>query len=149
VVFFTTKDTKTTKGRRAMPMRSNTVPASTDRAAREVVDAAFHVHRELGLGLLESAYESCMVAELVSRGIGFDRQRLLPIEYKGKTLDAGYRADLIVEKSVLVELKSVEQLQPVHRAQVLTYLKLSGLRIGILANFNVPRIKDGLIRLAL
>lgn len=121
----------------------------TDRAARAVVDAAFQVHRALGPGLLESTYEACLARELEDRAIPYARQVGLPISYKGMTLDTGYRLDLIVDDKVIVELKSVDALLPIHKAQTLTYLKLSGYRLGLLINFNVALIKDGIKRVAL
>ena len=109
--------------------------------------AAFAVHSELGPGLLESAYESCLVYELQERRFRVSRQVLLPLHYKGVAMGNGYRTDLIVNQTVLLELKSVKFLEPIHRAQVLTYLRLSGLSIGLLINFNVLRLCDGIERL--
>ena len=117
--------------------------------AREVVDAGIAVHRELGPGLLESAYEQCLAFELTKRGIKVERQVELPIVYQGMKLDAGYRIDLLVGGSVIVELKAVERLEPIHEAQLLSYLKLSHRHIGLLMNFNVKLLKDGLRRLVL
>lgn len=114
--------------------------------AREVVDAGLSVHRALGPGLLESVYEHCLDRELRLRGLVTARQVAVPIQYKGETLDATYRLDLVVAESVLVEVKSVEALSRLHEAQFLTYLKLSGLRLGFLMNFNVPLFKQGLKR---
>jgi GxxExxY protein len=125
------------------------ISAEIDATAREVVDAAYQVHRELGPGLLESVYEACFRQELTSRGIEHRAQLTLPVRYKGIEMDAGLRIDALVEGRVLVELKSVERLMPVHAAQVLTYLKLAKLRLGLLINFNVPLIRDGIRRLAL
>lgn len=125
------------------------IPTETDEVARAIVDAAFAVHSQLGPGLLESVYEICLVHELVKRGVDVERQVSLPVVYDSIRLDAGLRLDLVVSRCVVVELKAVEALQPVHKAQVLTYLKLSGHRLGLLINFNVPRIKDGLHRIAL
>jgi len=113
------------------------------------VDAAFAVHSHLGPGLLESVYEVCLTHELVKRGLKVSGQLALPIQYDTIRLDAGLRLDLLVEDSVIVELKAVESLMPVHKAQLLTYLKLSGCRLGLLINFNVPLIKNGIVRLAL
>ena len=120
-----------------------------DRVARIVVDAAYSVHSKLGPGLLESVYEICLVHELSKRGVTFQRQVHLPIDYDGVRIDAGLRLDLVVENCVIVELKAVEALLPVHHAQVMTYLKLTGHRLGLLINFNVPLIKDGIQRIAL
>jgi len=125
------------------------IPESLDRTARQVVDAAHAVHRALGPGLLESVYEVCLLHELAKRGLKVDRQVAVPITYDNVRLDAGLRLDLVVENSLLVELKAVETILPVHQAQVLTYLKLSGLRLGLLINFNVPVIRDGIKRIAL
>jgi len=112
-----------------------------------VIGAALEVHRQLGPGLLESAYEACLFKELVDRGLTVSRQVALPVHYKGTTVEVGYRLDLVVEGEVVVELKAVESLQPIHQAQLITYLKLSGYPIGLLINFNVPLLKDGLRRL--
>ena len=125
------------------------IPGSTDDVARQIVDAAFKVHSTLGPGLLESVYEVCLVHELSKRGLKVLRQVSLPVIYDGLQLDAGFRLDLLVSDCVIVELKVVELLLAIHRAQLLTYLKLSGHRLGFLINFNVPLIKDGIIRLAL
>lgn len=111
----------------------------------EIIGAAIEVHRHLGPGLLESAYEECLCRELSLRGIGVERQKPLPVAYKGQELDCGFRIDLLVE-DVVVELKSVEELLPVHEAQLLTYLKLSGKQIGLIINFNVPVLKQGIRR---
>ena len=111
-----------------------------------VIGAAIEVHKHLGPGLLESAYEACLCRELDLLGIPYERQVALPIEYKGLHLDGGYRLDLVVEGQLVLELKSVEELLPIHEAQLLTYLKLSGIKIGLLINFNVPVLKDGVKR---
>jgi len=113
---------------------------------RNIIAAAIEVHRELGPGLLESAYQVCLCHELKLRGISFCQQLDLPVTYKGIKLDCGYRADLVVERKVVVELKCVEQISPIHEAQLLTYLRLSGIRIGLLLNFNVPVLRDGILR---
>lgn len=114
--------------------------------ARKIVDASFHVHKELGPGLLESAYQFCLVEELYSRDLQIKKEVPLPLVYKGKKLDCGYRIDILVENKILIELKSVEQLMNIHLAQTITYLRLSGLQLGFLINFNVPLIKDGIRR---
>jgi GxxExxY protein len=98
-------------------------------------------------GLLEPAYEGCLYHELVLRKFKCDRQKPLPVEYKGFNLDCGYRLDLVVEKTVVLELKSCEKIEPIHQAQLLTYLKLSGLKVGLLLNFNVPVMRDGIVRM--
>lgn len=112
----------------------------------QIIGAAIAVHRELGPGLLESAYEECFCYELSQRDLRFRRQVQLPVTYKSVKLNCGYVVDVIVEEAVLLELKSVEAILPVFEAQLLTYLKLSGLRIGLLMNFNAPVMKDGIVR---
>ncbi len=113
----------------------------------EIIGAAIEVHRELGPGLLESSYEICLARELELRGISFDFELPLPLEYKGVRLDCGYRLDLLVAGTVIVEVKSVENLAPIHDAQLLTYLKLTGVKVSLLINFNVVVLKAGLKRL--
>ena len=112
-----------------------------------IIGAAIEVHRHLGPGLLESAYEECLCRELELRRIAFERQKPLPLEYKGARLDCGYRIDLLVEGRVVVEVKAVGAPAPIHEAQVLTYLKLAQAKVGLLINFNVPVLKAGLKRL--
>ncbi|MEA3365137.1 MAG: GxxExxY protein [Candidatus Hydrogenedentes bacterium] len=112
-----------------------------------VVDAAFKVHSTLGPGLLESAYEVCLAHELRQRGFAVQRQVEMPIEYEGIKIDAGYRLDLIVENEVVIELKAVQELLPIHEAQLLTYLRLSGMKAGLLINFNQRLLKDGIKRM--
>ena len=114
----------------------------------EIIGAAIEVHRTLGPGLLESAYEECLARELTLRRIPFERQKPLPLVYKDVKLDCGYRIDLLVGSRVVVELKAVEALAPVHDAVVLTYLRLSDCRIGLLINFHTAVLKDGIRRLA-
>jgi GxxExxY protein len=114
-----------------------------------IIGAAISVHRELGPGLLESVYEKCLTFELADRGFTATTQQEIPVRYKNLSFDCGFRADLIVDNKVLVELKSIDQLLPVHTAQVLTYLKLSNLRTGLLINFNVQLLKNGIKRLSL
>jgi GxxExxY protein len=116
---------------------------------KAIIGAAIEVHRALGPGLLESAYEECLCRELTLRQIPFERQRSLPIEYKGLRLDCGYRLDLLVSGVVVVELKAVEALLPIHEAQLLTYMRLGGWKVGLLINFNVPVLKRGIRRLVL
>jgi GxxExxY protein len=125
------------------------ISESINQVAGTIVDAALTVHRALGPGLLESVYEVCLVHELTKRGVAVTRQISLPVCYDGMRLDAGLRLDMLVEDSIIVELKAVEHLLPVHRAQVLTYLKLTNHRLGLLINFNVPVIKDGIQRIIL
>ena len=114
-----------------------------------IIGAAIEVHRALGPGLLESAYEECLCHELHVKGISFKRQVALPIQYKSVRLDCGYRADLIVENKVVVELKAIGQLTDLHEAQLLTYLRISGLKVGLLFNFDVEVLTQGMIRLVL
>ncbi|MCY2991653.1 MAG: GxxExxY protein [Planctomycetota bacterium] len=113
----------------------------------QVVDAAMKVHTVLGPGLLESAYEGCLAYELRKRGLKVGTQVGLPVVYEGVNIDVGYRIDLLVEDLVIAELKAVDALAPIHQAQLLTYLKLSGKRLGLLINFNVVHLKDGIKRM--
>jgi GxxExxY protein len=112
-----------------------------------VIGACIEIHKALGPGLLESAYEECLCHELRLVGVKFERQRPLPVAYKGVQLDCGYRLDVVVESKLIVELKTVEVLAPIHDAQLLTYLKLSGMTVGLLINFNVPVLRRGIKRL--
>jgi len=114
---------------------------------RDVIGAAMKVHSALGPGLLESAYEACLVYELTTRGLRVAQQVPLPVRYENVRLDAGYRIDLIVDDRLIIELKAVEQILPIHEAQLLSYLKLSGKNVGLLINFHVLRLKDGIKRL--
>ena len=120
-----------------------------DPLTREIIGAAIAVHKALGPGLLESAYESCLAFELQARGIRFERQRELPIVYRGHKIDCSYRLDFLIEERVILELKAVEKLEPLHQAQLLTYLRLSGKRVGLLLNFNTPYLRDGIKRMVL
>src|SRR4030067_1551764 len=119
-----------------------------DRITSDVIGCAIKVHKELGPGLLESAYEACLVYELVDHGWRIERQRPLPVRYRQVELECGYRLDLVVEEQVIVEVKSVESLLPIHKAQLLSYLRLAGCRVGLLINFNVRVLKEGLTRAA-
>ena len=112
----------------------------------QIIGAAIEVHKALGPGLLESAYQACLARELSLRRVPFEREKPLPVEYKGVQLNCGYRLDFLVNDKVVVELKAVERMHPVHEAQLLTYLMLSGCRVGLLINFNVPVLKDGIVR---
>ena len=112
-----------------------------------IIGSAIAVHQELGPGLLEFAYEACLVYELLQRGLSIQQQKALPVNYRGVKVDCGYRIDLLVENNVIVELKAVERLEPIHEAQLLSYLKLSGYRVGLLINFNVKILKQGIKRL--
>ncbi len=125
------------------------IPESLDQIGRAVVDSAFRVHSSFGPGLLESVYETCLEHELKKRGFDVARQVSIPIVYDGVKLEPGLRLDLVVDESVIVEIKAVEKMLPVFEAQMLTYLKLSAKRLGYLVNFNVPLIRDGIKRMAL
>jgi GxxExxY protein len=120
-----------------------------DKVSREIIGAAIEVHKVLGPGLLESAYEKCLVYEIALKGLSFERQKAIPVIYKEVLIDCGYRLDLLVENKIIVELKTVEFLNPVHEAQILTYIKFSGIRTGLLINFNVTILKNGLRRFVL
>ncbi|MGI9055618.1 MAG: GxxExxY protein [Pyrinomonadaceae bacterium] len=112
----------------------------------DVIGAAIEVHRQLGPGLLESAYKECLSREFSIRGISFEKEKPLPLEYKGVKLECGYRLDFLVEKLIVLEIKAIEAIAPIHEAQLVTYLKLGGWRIGLLMNFNVLVLKDGIRR---
>jgi GxxExxY protein len=119
-----------------------------DTIASEIVDSVFKVHKKLGPGLLESAYEACLEHELKKRGFDVQRQKAQPVYYDDIVIDVGYRIDLLVSDAIIIELKAVEQLVPIHQAQLMTYLKLSGKSLGFLINFNVSLIKNGIRRIA-
>jgi GxxExxY protein len=119
-----------------------------DNLTSEVISAAIEVHKALGPGLLESAYEGCLCREFDLRGMNYERQKDLPVEYKGVKLNCGYRLDIVIEDKLIVEIKACDALGPIHEAQLLTYLKLTGLKIGLLINFNVPVLKMGIRRIA-
>jgi len=112
----------------------------------EIIGAAIEVHRQLGPGLLESVYQECLCRELELRGLRFEKERPLPVEYKGVKLECGYRLDFLVEDRVVIEIKAIEAIAPVHEAQLLTYLKLGNWRVGLLINFNVLVLKEGIRR---
>lgn len=116
---------------------------------KAIIGSAIEVHRELGPGLLESTYEECLCHELHLRDLKFRRQIDLPVAYKGLKLDCGYRLDVLVEDTVLVELKAIENIIAIHRAQLLTYLRLSEKKVGLLINFNAAVLKDGIVRMVL
>ena len=120
-----------------------------DKLSNKVIGCALEVHRNLGPGLLESTYEQCFAHELKNAEIPFKLQHPLPVEYKGIRLDCGYRVDLFIDNEIIVELKSVDRVLPIHQAQLLTYMKLSGISIGLLMNFNVKYIKHGIKRMVL
>ena len=112
----------------------------------KIIGSAIEVHKVLGPGLLESSYQKCLCHELRLRSISFENEKPLPLVYKGKKLDCGYQMDIVVENAIILELKSFEKLEPIHKAQLLTYLKLSNLKLGLLLNFNVPLMRDGIVR---
>ena len=120
-----------------------------DELSSKVIECAIEVHRNLGPGLLESTYEQCLAYELSQKNIAFKLQCNLPVEYQAIKLDCGYRIDVLVEDKLLVELKSVENILPIHEAQILTYMKLSKIKIGLLINFNVKKLREGLKRFVL
>jgi GxxExxY protein len=119
----------------------------TNKLSSTIIGAAIQVHKALGPGLLESAYEECMCLELDIMGLSFERQKPLPLFCRSKKLDCAYRLDIVVENAVIVELKSCERIEPIHKAQVLTYLKLSGISLGLLLNFNVSLMRNGIVRI--
>ena len=120
-----------------------------DKITETIIGGAIAVHRVLGPGLLESAYEACLGYELVDRGLSVEQQKALPVRYRGVNLDCGYRIDLLVEGIIILELKAVEKIDPIHKAQVLSYLKLSDCKLALLINFNVKMLKDGIHRIVL
>jgi len=127
-------------------MKRVVLPVETELLATQAVDAAFAVHCIFGPGLLERAYQDCMAIELGLRGLHLEREKILPLRYRGQTVENAYRLDLLINGSLLVELKAVESILPIHRVQTTTYLKLLKLPLGLLINFNVPLIKDGITR---
>ncbi len=130
------------QGQDASRLRAN-------RLSRQVIGASIQVHRALGPGLLESAYEECLCHELAHMGLAFERQKAMPLVYREVKLDCGFRLDLVVEQCLIVEIKAVESLLPIHTAQLLTYLRLSGVWLGLLINFNSERLHSGIKRLVL
>ena len=139
---------------RLLSRRANSITTEAQRTQRDplthgIIGAGLEVHRHLGPGLLESAYRECLCWELQHRGFAVERELALPLVYKGIQLDAGYRLDLIVNDRVLVELKAIDRLAPVHAAQAITYLRLSGLHVALLMNFNAHVLRDGIVRLVL
>ena len=119
-----------------------------NKLSSKIIGAAIEVHKILGPGLLESTYEECLCYELGVRNLKYERQKPLPIIYKNRTLESIYRLDVVVEDAIILELKSCEKVEPIHKAQLLTYLKLSGLHLGLILNFNVPILRDGITRMA-
>ncbi len=122
------------------------IPTATNDLTQAIIGAAIEVHRSLGPGLLESAYRECLKREVSLRQISFEKEKPMPLEYKGLKLEQGYRLDFLIANKVVLEVKAVEGLLPVHEAQLMTYLRLGGWRVGLLINFNVPVLKDGLRR---
>ena len=118
-----------------------------NKLSSKIIGAAIEVHKALGPGLLESAYEECICYELSIGGLSLERQKPLAVQYKGINLDCGYRLDVVVENSIILELKSCEKIEPIHKAQLLTYLKLSGIKLGLLLNFNVTLMREGIVRI--
>jgi GxxExxY protein len=135
---FTTEDTENTE----LNLRLNEI-------TEKIIGSAIAVHKELGPGLLESAYEACLLYELVQSGLTVESQKALPVCYRGIQLDCGYRIDLLVEKQIVVELKSIEKIEPIYEAQLLSYLKLSRCKVGLLINFNTKLLKNGIRRFVL
>jgi len=129
-----------------VPQNKNAAPLLEKELTDKIIGAAIEVHKMLGPGLLESAYQVCLEHESNLRNIPFEHFVNLPLHYKGINLDAGYVVDLVYDKRVIVELKAVERVVPVHEAQLLTYMRLTGIRVGLLINFNVPVLKDGIFR---
>jgi GxxExxY protein len=127
-------------------MTEMTEKESLDKITEVIIGAAIKVHRALGPGLLESAYEACLTYELAECGLSVERQKPLPLVYRDVQLDCGYRLDLLVEGRVIVEIKAIDRLMPIHQAQLLSYLKLSGCKVGLLINFNVLLLKNGVVR---
>lgn len=119
------------------------------RLSEKVIGAGIAVHQALGPGLLENIYGECLAIELKDQGIAFERQKMIPVVYKGHPLDLSYKADFVIENQMIVELKALEKILPIHEAQLLTYLKLSGIELGLLMNFNTVLLKDGIKRMAL
>ncbi len=130
-------------------MPEPSIQSARDSLTESVIGFAIEVHRTLGPGLLESAYQECLCYELKTNGIAFGRQVALPVVYKSVKLDCGYRMDLVVDDQLVVELKTVEKILPIHEAQLLTYLRLSGIRTGLLLNFNTAVLKNGIKRMVL
>lgn len=124
----------------------NPILERTEKIAKSVLDAAFKVHTKLGPGLLESVYETCLAYELKKTGLQYEAQTILPIVYGDLTVESGLRLDIFAEKCVIIEIKAVDNIIPIHKAQLLTYLRLSGVRLGLLINFNVIHLRNGIIR---
>ena len=140
------RDTENTEVAQRNILRGDTMTTPINQLTHEVIGASIEVHRKLGPGVLESAYKECLCRELIWRGIPFERERPLPLKYKGIRLECGYRIDILVGGILVFEIKAVEALAPIHDAQLLTCLRLGGWRIGLLINFNVVVLKDGIHR---
>jgi GxxExxY protein len=121
----------------------------TNELTQKIIGAAIEVHKALGPGLLESSYEACLMFEIVEQGITANQQTLLPINYKGHKIDSGYRIDILIPETLIIELKATDKIHPIHIAQTLTYMKLSNIKTGLIINFNVPKLTDGIKRLRL
>jgi GxxExxY protein len=147
MIFNNRRGAETQRGRSSSASSNPRCDHPANEITERVIGACIEIHRQLGPGLLESAYEECLCHELSMAGLVFERQKPLPVSYKGVKLDCGYRLDLIVAGKVLVELKTVEEILPIHEAQLLTYLKLSGANLGLIINFNVPVLKQGVKRI--
>ena len=143
---FTAEPPRTQRLRRERTVYAQPKRSAINQLTRDIIGAAIAVHRVLGPGLLESAYQECLCQELAFRGIPFERQVPLPLEYRGLRLEAGYRLDILVAGRVVVEVKAIDAIAPIHEAQLLTYLRLGGWNIGLLMNFNVVVLKDGIRR---
>ena len=137
------------EGKTTIPRIFKPIPLEVEEVGKKVLDAAFTVHSALGPGLLESVYETAYAYELRKSGLSVATQVELPICYDGQQLESGFRLDLLIEKCVIVELKSVEEMKPVFSAQLMTYLRLSGMRLGFLINFNVPHLRHGIKRMVI
>ena len=135
-----------TEGREYIDVSSQLINANLGHGRKEIIGAAIEVHKVLGPGLLESAYEECLCRELILKNLFYQRQVPVPVDYKGVRLECGYQLDVLVENKVVIEIKSLENLMPVHKKQLLTYLRLLDKRLGLLINFNVPVLKNGVKR---
>ena len=139
-------------GKKKLPLRTQRytekklINMEINQITEKIIGCAIEVHKQLGPGLLESAYEECLFYEIINSGLNVKKQLTLPLVYKEIKLDAGYRIDLIVEDQVIVEIKSVDALAEIHKAQLMTYMKLANVKVGLLMNFNVTRLKDGIVR---
>ena len=139
-------------GKKKLPLRTQRytekklINMEINQITEKIIGCAIEVHKQLGPGLLESAYEECLFYEIINSGLNVKKQLTLPLVYKEIKLDAGYRIDLIVENQVIVEIKSVDALAEIHKAQLMTYMKLANMKLGLLINFNVLRLKDGIVR---